>query len=388
MARGDFFTAPVERLAAGGSGIVHTAGQAIFVEYTAPGDRVLGRITETHKTWARGELLEIREPSADRVVPACPLYGTCGGCSLQHLSYPVQLREKEGILRDALTRIGGIPGPFPIKTVPSPEYGYRNRVQFHAIPGEGRLGFKARKSGRIIPLTDCPIADEGLRRALAAGDIPLPHGRPRFAAYSRNKVLLCEGKDGPAAVRYLDRDIYLDAGLFFQGNAAVLEKLIPDLCALVGRAEGAAAADIYCGVGTFAAFLRDRFSHIDMVEMNKAALDLARLNVPGEGCQYFALPDDAWVRRAPRKGVYGFAVVDPPRQGLSPVTRQWLADAGPPLLAYVSCDPATLARDSASLLAGGYNLESVTFYDFYPQTAHIETLAVFNRQPVSREDAL
>jgi 23S rRNA (uracil1939-C5)-methyltransferase len=385
MARGDFFTAPVERLAAGGSGIVRIAGQAVFVDYAAPGDRVFGRITETHKTWARGELLEIREPSADRVVPACSLYGTCGGCSLQHLGYPVQVREKEGILRDALIRIGGIPEPLPIKTVPSPEYGYRNRVQFHVIPGTSRPGFKARKSDRIIPLTDCPIADEGIRRALGKGSVPIPQGKPRFSIYSRNTVLLCEGKDGPAPVRCLDRDLSVDAGLFFQGNAAVLEKLIPDLCALASRAEGA-AADIYCGVGTFAAFLRDRFHHIDMVEVNKAALDLARLNVPGEGCRYFALSDDDWVRRAPRRGVYGFAVADPPRQGLSLAMRQWLAEAGPPLLAYVSCDPATLARDSASLCSGGYNLESVTFYDFYPQTAHIEALAVFNRLPVSSGD--
>jgi 23S rRNA (uracil1939-C5)-methyltransferase len=384
MIRGDFFTGRIERLAAGGSGIAHIEGQAVFVDYTAPGDLISGRITGTHKTWARGELLEIREPSADRVVPVCPLYGTCGGCSLQHLSYPVQLHEKEGMLRDALTRIGGVPGSPSIKTVPSPGYGCRNRVQFHAIPGTNRVGFKARKSDKIIPLEDCPIADEGIRQALGKGTLPIPLDRPRFSVYSRNNVLLCEGRDGPAAVRYLDRNIYMDAEVFFQGNAAVLEKLIPDLRALADRVEGALpAADIYCGVGTFAAFIRDRFSRIDMVEMSKTALDLARLNAAGEGCRYFALSADAWVRQVPDGEAYGFAVVDPPRQGLSPAIRRWLAEAGPPLLAYVSCDPATLARDSAFLRAGGYDLESVNFYDFYPQTAHIETLAVFNRRPVS-----
>jgi 23S rRNA (uracil1939-C5)-methyltransferase len=226
------------------------------------------------------------------------------------------------------------------------------------------------------------VADAGIRRALGENRIAAPAGKRRFSIYSRNGVLLCEGKDGPAAITLLDRDILMDAGVFFQGNAAVLERLIPDLCAAADRAKSVLpAADIYCGVGTFAAFLRERFPLIDMVEADAAALDLARKNVPGPGRRYFPLTDEEWARtRDPSSPAYGFAVADPPRQGLSPFFRQWLAEKGPPLLAYVSCDPATLARDSAALCAGGYSLESAAFYDFYPQTAHIETLAIFVRQ--------
>jgi 23S rRNA (uracil1939-C5)-methyltransferase len=382
MIKGDFFTAPVERLAAGGAGIVHIEGKTVFVDYTAPGDTVSFRIAETHKTWARGELGEVLEPSADRRTPACPLYGTCGGCSLQHLDYPSQLREKAGILKEALIRIGGISCPPPIKTVPSPEYGYRNRVRFHRIPGTNRPGFKARKSGKTVPLKDCPVADEGIRRALGRGDIAVPPGKPMVTVYSRGGLLLREGIDGPAAAVLLDREILMDPGAFFQGNAAALETLIPDLRALADRADPSLPmADIYCGVGTFAAFLGDRFPRIDLVEADAAALNLARKNVPGPFRRYFPLTDEEWVRdirAAPP--AYGFAVADPPRQGLSPSLRQWLAEKGPSLLAYVSCDPATLARDGASLRAGGYRLESAAFYDFYPQTAHIETLAVFVRE--------
>ena len=390
MITGDFFTAPVERLAAGGAGIVHIDGQVVFVDYTAPGDLISLRITEVHAAWARGELREVLEPSADRRSPACSLYGTCGGCSLQHLNYPAQLREKEGILREALIRIGGIPCPPPVKTVPSPEYGYRNRIQLHGIPGTNRLGFKARKSGNILPLTDCPVADEGIRQALGKKGFLPPQGKRRFTVYSRGGILLCEGKDGPAPVILHNRDIRMDPGVFFQSNAAALEKLIPDLCAASDKADPSRPmADIYCGVGTFAAFLRERFSRIDLVEADTVALGLARKNVPGPFMRYFPLTGEEWVRkirRAPSAG-YGFAAVDPPRQGLSPSLRQWLGEEGPPLLAYVSCDPATLARDSAVLRAGGYRLESVTFYDFYPQTPDIETLAIFVR-PKNNDPAL
>jgi 23S rRNA (uracil1939-C5)-methyltransferase len=286
------------------------------------------------------------------------------------------------MLRDALIRIGGIACPPPIKTVPSPEYGYRNRVQFHVIPGTNRLGFKARKSGRIIPLKDCPVADGGIRQALGRGRIVPPKGKRRFTVYSRSGLLLREGEDGPAAAALLDREILMDAGVFFQGNAAALEKLIPDLRALAAGTDPALpAADIYCGVGTFAAFLGERFPRMDLVEADSAALDLARKNAPGSFRRYFPLTDEEWVRelRQSPPPPYGFAVADPPRQGLSPSLRRWLAEEGPPLLAYISCDPATLARDGASLRAGGYRLESAAFYDFYPQTAHIETLAVFVR---------
>jgi 23S rRNA (uracil1939-C5)-methyltransferase len=188
----------------------------------------------------------------------------------------------------------------------------------------------------------------------------------------------------------------MDPGVFFQANAAALEQLIPDLCAAAGRADPSLpAADIYCGVGTFAAFLVERFPRIDMVEADAGALNLARQNLSGSAGRYFPLTDEEWVRELRRAAppAYGFAAADPPRTGLSPSLRRWLAEQGPPLLAYVSCNPATLARDSAVLRAGGYRLESAAFYDFYPQTPHIEALAIFVRPkkdespPAPKEDA-
>jgi 23S rRNA (uracil1939-C5)-methyltransferase len=153
-------------------------------------------------------------------------------------------------------------------------------------------------------------------------------------------------------------------------------------------------ADLYCGVGAFTAFLGALFPRSDLVEMNSAAIALARENTRGMNTELFAQTGDLWVKTQVKTQVttqvttqvkgrsldgYGFVLADPPRQGLSPALRRALAHQGPPVFAYVSCDSATLARDSAELIAGGYRLERLTGYDFYPQTAHIESLAVFRR---------
>ncbi|MDR1949553.1 MAG: class I SAM-dependent RNA methyltransferase [Spirochaetaceae bacterium] len=396
------FTAPVKRIAAGGAGVSYVEGKTVFIPMTAPGDLVRGRITGEHKNWAEGELLEIREPSPDRIPPVCPHYGSCGGCSLQHLSYEAQIDEKTAIIREAFRRIGKFSALPEIRVVRSPPFEYRNRIQLHCIPqlhcspgspgGEKPLlGFMGRRSGGIVPVKDCPVADPGIRSVLgantpeavpAAVQGPFPEGG-RFTLYARGDTLLREGGESRGVVSIRGREMRIDAGLFFQSNGTMLEALVGELIdAARGADRSLPAADIYCGVGTFGVFLADYFDRIDLVEENRAALDLARENIPGKGRRFFALPGDRWAGEAEKRGPYGFAVVDPPRQGLSRILRQWLCRSGPPLLAYVSCDPATLARDSGELRAGGYGLSSLSFYDFYPQTAHVEGLALFKREAV------
>jgi 23S rRNA (uracil1939-C5)-methyltransferase len=160
----------------------------------------------------------------------------------------------------------------------------------------------------------------------------------------------------------------------------MLERLIGDLLTLAGEADRSRPlADIYCGVGTFAFFLKGLFPRIDLVEENRAALALARENVQGRENSYFAMKDEQWARGR-KRGSYGLILIDPPRQGLSPAMRSWLAGSEAPVLAYLSCDSATLARDSRELLAGGWSLEKLGLYDFYPQSAHIESLAVFKKE--------
>jgi 23S rRNA (uracil1939-C5)-methyltransferase len=233
-----------------------------------------------------------------------------------------------------------------------------------------------------VPLDDCPVADSGIRKALQEGKLLPPPGRERFAVFSSKKTFLCEGVIEQGRVFVLDRELAMDVRVFFQSNTAMLELLIGDLKAAASKADRALPlADIYCGVGTFASFIGGEFSEIDLVEENKTSLMLARENMPqGKKVNYFAFTDTDWTKTQKKEKAWGFMVLDAPRKGLSFTMREFLVESGPELAAYVSCDPATLARDSRFLLEGGYALKELTLYDFYPQTAHIESLAIFSRE--------
>ena len=384
MARGEIFTARIERVAAGGAGIARVEGKSVFIDLTAPEDLVRGRITNEHRSWAEAELLETLEPSSLRAAPVCPFFGRCGGCSLQHLGYEAQIEVKISILLDSCKRIGGFVPP-QIRVRRSEPFGYRNRVQFH-LDSDNNPCFKERKSSRLVAVNDCPVADEGIRRALREGKIASPEVRKRFNVYSFRYTFLVEGAGGRGNVSILDRKLFMDVRVFFQSNAAMLELLIKDLLAVAASADKSLPlADIYCGVGTFAVFLSaisdgEGFPEIDLVEENKIALALAKENMGvGRKVNYYALKDSDWIKLHEKRR-WGFMVLDPPREGLSAAFREWLVRNGPETVAYVSCDPATLARDSGAMLKGGYKLTELSFYDFYPQTAHIESLAVFCRE--------
>ena len=394
MARGEIFNAQVESIAAGGAGIARIEGKTVFIELTAPGDLVMCRITKEKKSWAEAELLGVLEPSPLRSEVKCHYFGICGGCSLQHLDYGAQVEAKTAILRSAFERIGNFVPP-EITVRESAPYEYRNKLRFHIIhsatgQGKARLGFMERNSSQIVDIDDCPVADPGIRKALKNGEFSPPGKKERLNVYSRGDCFLSDCGQQKGKVSILDMELAMDVKLFFQSNAAMLELLITDLLALTEKADKKLPlADIYSGVGTFASFLcrghdgNLRFPEIDLVEENKTALALAGENMSGGAVvNYHALTDTAWVSTLAEKNSksWGLMVLDPPRDGLSGPFRHWLAQHGPELVAYVSCDPATLARDSRVLTEGAYTLTELSFYDFYPQTAHIESLAVFSRK--------
>jgi len=410
MAKGDICKLRLENIASGGDALGRFEGKPVFVESGAPREDVLCRVTEEHNTWSRAELLEIIKPSPSRVNAACPFYGRCGGCNLQHIEYEAQLKIKADILKDSLLRIGGIPVSEPV-IFPSLQWEYRNRTQFHCFrekssgkkqnsytiqqrEEKAAFGLKGRSGDEIVPVTDCPIAVPSIRELLRAGKgITLPPEKDRFTVFSKDDIFLHEGGQQRGRIKLLDKEITLDAGVFFQSNCYMLEKLISELRKIAETTELPAKfpavrslpmADLYCGTGTFALFLCDLFPSVILAEENKTAVSLARENLRGVNAEFFALRDTEWPktvikeqRKDSRERSFGFVVVDPPRAGLAPKLTAALANNGPPVLVYVSCDAASLARDAKILTKGGYKIEKLMLFDFYPQTAHIESLVVF-----------
>lgn len=408
MAIGELINITLDSIAAGGQAIGRFQGKPVFTEGGAPNETALCRIIEDRKTWIKAELLEIVEASPARVKPVCPHYTQCGGCNLQHVDYETQLAVKATILKDSFLRIGGFTPPM-IEVFASPQYSYRNRMQFHCIREKSqqmrtcgttrintnkelvdqKFGLKGRKSLEVIPVTDCPIAEAGIRELLRKGGqtLALPPEKDRFTVFSKDGLILSEGGNERGKINLLGKEIIVDASVFFQSNLVMLEKLIPELKKAAERANNSLPmADLYCGVGTFALFLGDMFPKAILAEENKKAVSMARENLKNGIVEFAALRDTEWPRTILRqKEEIGFAVIDPPRAGLSPKLAEALAQNGPPLLAYVSCDAATLARDSKILTGGGasgkcgYKLKELKLFDFYPQTAHIESFAVFER---------
>ena len=393
----------------GGNGVLHCEGRAVFMAFCAPGDIVTGRIREEHGDWALAELLEVNERSPLRTEPLCPLYGGCGGCSLQHIAVRAQLDIKKTAVTDCLKRIGGFAVLPDCVAAPSPPWEYRNRVSFHAVRANRgpRVGFKERKNGRTIPVHDCPVADPGIRALLKNNVLKAPPGKDRFTVFSGRGLVLSEGGEpgfpSRGVLELAGKSLYMEAGSFFQNNLAMLEKLIPVLRSAAEESDRSLPmADLYAGVGTFSVFLADMFPGADLLEENRRSLELAKRSLGpdwGSGAfRFFAQSDEAWAGRQDgfmgnsrnaagnvirnthkTAAVYGFAIADPPRQGLSRSMARWLAENGPPVLAYVSCEPSSLARD-CRILASGYKIEKLLFFDFYPQTAHIESLAVLKRR--------
>jgi 23S rRNA (uracil1939-C5)-methyltransferase len=366
----------IEKLAAGGEGLAFLDGRAIFVPFALPGETVKALISEEKRDFAKAELVEVVEPSRHRIVPPCPVYGDCGGCNLQHLSYPRQVEEKALIVAEAFRRTARTDSG-EVAAVPSLPFAYRNRMQFHFTP-EGRIGFMRRASSTIVEAPTCPVALRPIqdwiedRVGSSRGRDELRQyilGKDRFLVFGYGDEVWIEGEHGVVEVRVAGEPIRFHVRGFFQSNLYLLDYFIPD--ALAGLS-GDLAADLYCGVGLFGRFLAKSFRKLVCVEQDPFALELAASNVPGGGHDFKALLLEDWIRSDAAKAHFDCVLLDPPRTGLSPEVRSWLVKKRVPAIVYVSCDPVTLARDVGELVRGGYALAGVKAFDFFPQTSHVE----------------
>jgi 23S rRNA (uracil1939-C5)-methyltransferase len=400
----------IEKLVQGGDGLGRHEGRAVFVPYTAPAETVAVSLRVDKGDYVEGRVTKILVPSPDRRPPPCPLFGECGGCQLQHLTEQAQAQHKADTLAETLTRIGKIADPPLSPVIASPRsFGYRRRARFQVQKGE--IGFYRRKSHQIVPVAHCPLLPPTLNDLLTRVRTDLPRDGLNEvelqAGDERGLLVILRGKkvrpetgqrfyeaaraDGVAGVivergakRYRfgsDHLLYrtgaegwvLRVGdqAFLQingeANLLVIEALMKEID------PNESILELYSGAGNHTLHLARRAASVVAVEVNPTAVGDARHNL--RGCSNVTLlnigVDEAITTADPVTRV----VLNPPREGASGEVLAGIVKMRPRAISYLSCDPATLARDLAYLCQNGYRLQSVQPFDLFPQTGHIEVLA-------------
>ena len=428
----------IEKPIYGGAFLTHSEGKAVFVPLTLPGEKARVRVIESKRGYATAEVEEIVTAVPERATPSCCHFGICGGCSYQHASYATQLAFKKAILRETLER-GGVRAPEEISVLSaateSQSWGYRNRIRL-ALDADGNPGYRGRRSHAVTAIAECPIAAPLLVRAAQNFAEVLrsfsPQVRPKevslfcdrgetsllvsifmvgehkgrvnnfddFASALAERIPELKGiefiaEEPAGGRRSLPSSrtvaqwgeqglIYhaggfgyrVDHGAFFQVNRWLVDGLVEEVT--TGR-KGALAWDLFAGVGLFARKLTESFARVIAVESAPSAIAALNENLRGTSGSGVRASAIEFLQRRNKAERPDLVVVDPPRTGLDVEITKLLAEVGAPGLTYVSCDPATLARDLRALLASGYEIRSITLADLFPQTFHLETVVHLRR---------
>ena len=377
--------------------------RAVFVPYALPGERVKIELTFEKRGYVRANLLEVLEASPERIDAKCAHFTNCKGCHYQHISYENQLRVKEEILKDQLMRIGKIEDPPINKTVPSPQiWHYRNQMDF-------QIG-KNSSMPNILEIAEChlpmPAINEfwqelefgennlfnrfTLRQDAAENMMFIIHSEnpetPEMTLEDDLSVvhvtageIIVMGGDDHIVTALHGRPFRVSATSFMHPNTALAEKMITHLLETLPLDSDISLLELYSGVGTFSAFLAPKVGRLICVENSPVA------------CEDFAINLDEFenvaLYEAPAMSIFpsldaipNIILVDPPASGLGRHTLDRMLKTGASTLAYVSCDPSTLARDAKKLIKGGYTLKDVTAFDVAPQTAQIDSVAIFEKK--------
>jgi 23S rRNA (uracil1939-C5)-methyltransferase len=416
----------IEKPIYGGAFLARVEGKAVFVPMTLPGEEARVRMVEEKRGFALAEAEEIVSASPARITPDCPHFGSCGGCHYQHTDYESQLGFKQAILRETLER-GGLRMLPEIAVCAADPWGYRNRIRL-AFDAAGNPGYRGRRSHAVVPASECPIAAPLLLKAATAFAATLRESvlalRPTeitlFCNANESALLVSISIAAPAKFRIDDIagafkervpelqgleflvggrkgeqprtlgrwgatsltyraagfDYRVDNGSFFQVNRWLVDTLVERVTA--GRS-GKLAWDLFAGAGLFARELAVNFEHVIAVESVPTAINALKENLKNTHSETVKGETLAFLRRYSKKEIPDVIVVDPPRVGLGPETTAQLARIAAPEIVYVSCDPATLARDLRTLSGSGYAIESINLVDLFPQTFHLETVVALRR---------
>ena len=372
----------IERILPGGYGLAHSAGHTIFVSLAAPGDRLRVRVERQQGNVLFATIEEILVASPDRIEPPCPYFGRCGGCDFQQLTYEKQLAAKAEIIRDCLHRIARLAEVPEIVVNPSlRDWRYRLRATWQIDQDERTIGYYERGSRRVCDVADCavlvPQLQQTLERVRATDWHEFPPGLKHLDVVAgENGVSLApafgEFETAELELKIGDEIYSYSADAFFQVNPGLLAPLIEFA---LSDLRGEVAVDLYCGVGLFTLPLARRFANVTGVEANPIAVWFARHNLQRAGLENARVLNagvSEWIRKTALES--DFVLLDPPRAGAESAVIKGILDSRAKRVSYVSCDPATLARDLKKLFAGGYVIEALAAYDLFPQTHHVETV--------------
>ena len=405
-------------------------GQVVFAFYGIPGERVKVQLERRRKKFLHARVVEVLDASPDRTDPRCPYYGSCGGCQWQHVDYAAQVRLKQQTVTEHFARIGKQTVAIDAVHTPSSPWEYRYGCEI-ALSREA--GFRQRGSRRVVEVEHCAISHPLISKLLATlnemirdGRIPdlwgrnwvetrvIPQGTSATLALIlegvRNVDLEAEPELGavldalttipeavsvsyrtpsghvepfagssPVGIDLMGRTIQFPPGAFFQASVEMLPTAIARMRALAAVQPHETVLDLYCGVGIFGLFMAEDAGHVIGIEVDKQAIAAARQTAEGWGLRnidFWDLPAEKVTDDLPAVDV---AIVDPPRTGLDPRVLRAVAGSAPSRIVYLSCEPSTLARDAALLFEEGYRVERLELFDFFPQTYHIENLALFRR---------
>ncbi len=385
----------IEKLVYGGEGLSRVDGEVVFTPFVLPGEAVEAERSGSRQNVQRTRLAGVIEPSPDRVVPPCPVFGRCGGCQYQHAAYEAQLRLKRDILAETLQRVGKIEIDAASIAVEAAEpFAYRNRAQFHFE--RGRAGYREMNSRKLVEIAACPISSPRINEIIPklnrmARDRRWPDFVDSLEVFTDERQVQWNVLESrrPVAKRFFDwladevpgtvagplgyavnEDVFRVSGTsFFQVNRFLLPRLA-DLA--IGDARGGTAWDLYAGAGLFSLPLARRFERVVAVEAGRSAADL-RHNAERARLGIDTLTDQVEAFLANAKTAPEFVLTDPPRAGLGKTAAARLVALLPRTLVIVACDPATLARDLA-VLAPAYRIDRITMVDLFPQTFHLETI--------------